>query len=1058
MSHNSITTLRKICAVSLVICLALAAGFTSLPQSTARAAGVHWVCPSGDCGHPGNSYNAIQAAVDASAAGDVIEVMPGDYSETAADKTMFNGGVYTFGLFFPQGKDGLTVQGVDVAGTPITSYSAIQANVMTNATNNFGPSGVFVEGNNITLQGLKIWQNPALGENKTLEIIGDGFQLLHSQITTLAPGGGGSVYFNDWRFDETNNVSYVKSYRIEGSWLDKTSIDLASGTGFSGPVSGRQILNNKIDTLPAGRASISFSGSGTDVPWYVYSVGGAVIQGNTFSNSDQFIRARGTYDNSQFDWAAYWNNNTFDRAVVAGAKPPADLRTFSYTSSSGYTFNNVRRIGGVIQAEVDNAQNGDTVLVKPGVYTEQVTISKKSVTLQGAGVDQTIIQTPPYDQRTRQTRSFNGFTRTIDSVVGVFDAKGVSLSGFTVDGLVQGAPGCVGGERAGGVVFIDSSGTLQDAKIVNVRQADAYFGCQDGAWQGVLAASAQTNGAETVTIQRVSISNFQKNGITVWSDFAGGITANLLNNTITGAGPVSTTAQNGIQISYGAGGTASGNTVQGLSYTGGTWSASSILVYQAATVQLLNNTVKDGQVGVYFAESSGNVDANTITSSKAGSGVDGYYGVLVSDPPGRLPSPSEKIKIARSAPDGHPAGSAQAAVYSVAVTNNTLTGGADSASANGLELDGGYEGGAQDVNVTASNNFIRGWGAGIYLSQCSGAGCASAKVASASLNLNDIENNTSGLVNTTSLKVDASNNWWGSINGPIEAANPGGNGQIISGSAVYNPWLCSGTDAQPAVPGFQPASGQMCTAAPTHLVFTAQPQGGYVNQPFVTQPVVEAQDDQGNLGINFNNPVLLTFGNNPVGGVMLGTTLISAANGVAAFQGLSIDKEGTGYILVAFTDSGLRFATSQPFAILPSSADLSAKLTGSPDPVNAGGALTYQVTVTNHGPTPASSITVTDMLPAGVTLVSAGGNGWTCSQIIGALVCTRETLETGDAPVLTIQVTAPTKPGNLTNTVSVSSQTSDPVSSNNNASVTNLVVFIPVTGQPHMSYIPAIYK
>ena len=45
-------------------------------------------------------------------------------------------------------------------------------------------------------------------------------------------------------------------------------------------------------------------------------------------------------------------------------------------------------------------------------------------------------------------------------------------------------------------------------------------------------------------------------------------------------------------------------------------------------------------------------------------------------------------------------------------------------------------------------------------------------------------------------------------------------------------------------------------------------------------------------------------------------------------------------------------------------------LTPDPDPVCAGGTLTYSLTVTNKGPDQASSVTVTDALPAGVTFNS----------------------------------------------------------------------------------------
>jgi hypothetical protein len=121
------------------------------------------------------------------------------------------------------------------------------------------------------------------------------------------------------------------------------------------------------------------------VPWFVQSVGVAVITGNTFSNTapdGQLIRARGTYDNTQFDWATYFNGNTFNRSVVFGAAPPATLGTF--TAPSGYgTFTDIRRIGASIQGEIAHALAGNTVLVGKGAYDESPVIAQ-SLTLKSA--------------------------------------------------------------------------------------------------------------------------------------------------------------------------------------------------------------------------------------------------------------------------------------------------------------------------------------------------------------------------------------------------------------------------------------------------------------------------------------------------------------------------------------------------------------------------------------------------------------------------------------------------------------------------------------------------
>ena len=60
-----------------------------------------------------------------------------------------------------------------------------------------------------------------------------------------------------------------------------------------------------------------------------------------------------------------------------------DLRPYSYTSD-GKLIENARRIGGLIQPQIDIAIAGDTVLVGKGRYAENLTVDKR-IMLVGAG-------------------------------------------------------------------------------------------------------------------------------------------------------------------------------------------------------------------------------------------------------------------------------------------------------------------------------------------------------------------------------------------------------------------------------------------------------------------------------------------------------------------------------------------------------------------------------------------------------------------------------------------------------------------------------------------------
>jgi len=980
---------------------------------------------------PGH-FQTIQAAIDATAPGGTVNVYPGTYNETASGRYLYNNtGPYQFGLFIGQDKPGLTIRGVDENGNPITNYSNVAATITTNATNSFGYSGTFVEADGVTLQGLAFDRNIP-GDNKTIEVIGDAFTLKYSKI--VVPDGG-SVYINDWRFDNNNQTSHVQSYTIEENYFEHgSSLDISSGAGYSGDVAGRVIKNNVFKGEDGVYwALVSFNGTG-GVPWFTYPVGGAVIEGNAFSGSTQYIRARGEYREDQFDWQSYWKNNTFDKAAVTLQDANAFvLRSYTYDVEDNgrtYHFINVRRIGGTLQGEVDNAQNGDTVLAKPGIYEEQVVIAK-DLTLQGAGETETIIRSP--------TTLTVFFTTPAENkpIVLVKDGANVTIKDLQVDGAGRGN----GNVRFTGIGFYNAGGTVENVTVTGIRD-NPFSGAQHG--NGIYAYNGDGT-SRTLTIRNVTVKDFQKNGITVAGQ---GLQATIENNTVTGAGPTGTIAQNGIQVSYGASATVRNNTIEDVAYSGLQNAVSSgILVYQAggsSTVE--SNTLQGIQANIYLVESSATVSRNSI-ASPACVGI-GCYGILASDPLSARPSPLEDDSNADSTAQR------SQALFSVLSTNpldtvtvqeNLIQGSTyDAGESIGL---GAYDGYAdRDVAFSASGNVITGWNYGVYVGRCEGNGCRSGRLTAFALNHNAITNNTVGMFNENiPLALNAGRNWWGAKSGPQTSSNPGGSGQPVQGQLDYVPWLCDGTDSRPDLIGFQPAAtAEACTSQATHLRFVVQPPDpAFTNEPFSVK--VRVEDAQGNLAVNYDKSILLSLSDTPVGWSLGGTLALEPNEGYAEFNNVFITKAGEGYRLLAISGI-LDPGRSNFFKVSDPSADLSLSLSA-PASVNAGASLTYTLMVTNHGPKDASALSLRLTLPGGVTFVSALGDGWACAHNAGVVTCNRTALAAGSTSTITVTVTAPNQPGELgaSATVSATSPT-DPNPANNSASASTTVVIVPPTG------------
>jgi uncharacterized repeat protein (TIGR01451 family) len=122
-------------------------------------------------------------------------------------------------------------------------------------------------------------------------------------------------------------------------------------------------------------------------------------------------------------------------------------------------------------------------------------------------------------------------------------------------------------------------------------------------------------------------------------------------------------------------------------------------------------------------------------------------------------------------------------------------------------------------------------------------------------------------------------------------------------------------------------------------------------------------------------------------------------------------------------------------------ADLSLAMAESSDPVIAGTNLTYTLTVTNAGPSNATSLVLTDTLPTNVTYQSFSGASWSCSLLSGnRLRCTRTSLIASASSIVIIRVNVnPGVSGTINNTAVVRSAAQDSNLTDNTATVTTTV-------------------
>lgn len=265
-----------------------------------------------------------------------------------------------------------------------------------------------------------------------------------------------------------------------------------------------------------------------------------------------------------------------------------------------------------IQDAVDAAAPGSQIRVCKGTYVEQVSISKPL----DLEADSGAVLMPASMQANASSLSSG---RAIAAALLVSNTTNVTIRGLTLDGANNGISHCA--PDLMGIFFQDASGEIDRVAARNFKLSSSLNGCQSGT--GIFVQSGN-GGVSQVEIHRSTIHDFQKNGITANEI---GTSASIDGNVVTGMGPTTGAAQNGIQIGFGAGGAIQNNTV-----TNNVWApctavatctsvATNILVEQSDGILVKDNVVGISQVNIFIHGNLGQALENRTSSTNVFDGI-----------------------------------------------------------------------------------------------------------------------------------------------------------------------------------------------------------------------------------------------------------------------------------------------------------------------------------------------------------------------------------------------------------------------------------------------------
>lgn|SRR5438094_893250 len=154
----------------------------------------------------------------------------------------------------------------------------------------------------------------------------------------------------------------------------------------------------------------------------------------------------------------------------------------------------------------------------------------------------------------------------------------IHVTNLTVDATLPGNPCDAGEQRLRGILFFGASGTATNNHVTVTQGVN--FGCQEGnaiEARNFVGETLSSPDRTSVTISDNVIPLYQKTGILA----NGNVDAIVTRNVVTGVGPSTLIAQNGVQMGFGATGLISANEISGNNYTPNSFFACGIIVVDA---------------------------------------------------------------------------------------------------------------------------------------------------------------------------------------------------------------------------------------------------------------------------------------------------------------------------------------------------------------------------------------------------------------------------------------------------------------------------------------------